>query len=525
MSDALFLEFIRFNHLLILLRSVHPEVIKEGAAARDFPEQATARGVILLMILQMLRQHFDLATQNGDLHMRRSGIFFVDAVFLDQVFLNGTFDGHDNKGGGMKTRASPFHQEPSRRNFMDIRPSIKQVPKKIGFEWTFVHRVVDSSSMESYVILGALAVGFGVLGWLLIRNQRHSDPHLNAELERRREEIGQIKEQLDEERAKHRELSAKGKEMYDRYKSLEGEKKVLEKERDGLGGRLTKLEATEERRHGEHADALSKLEASRIAAEDERQRVRRADENRLQRELEERDRQWAEHEVGVIAHLSDLCKQSELMFPFFTNVNLPKGFHGSLKPDFMIEFLSQYVIFDAKVSKSSNLAQYIADQVKKTAQKLKGNPQIYPTVFLVVPVAAIGELKKFSYYEEGVNFFIVPPQAVAPVLASLKRIEAYEFAKEMDPQERENIVDLVAHLNFHIATRNAIESYLIEHGVATLDKVQELNAELAKEIIVKREKMRHLNFNTAELKQLTANPGLVTQKLKELTKPQPKLEL
>lgn len=118
--------------------------------------------------------------------------------------------------------------------------------------------------------------------------------------------------------------------------------------------------------------------------------------NRAERE-EERDRIWNEHENAVIATLSELCKQPHLHFTSYSNNNLPDEFDGKLKPDFLIDFLGQYVVFDAKASKAESLQTYINDAVKTTAEKIKKNGRIYPHVFLVVPTEAIGELKKLIY--------------------------------------------------------------------------------------------------------------------------------
>lgn len=190
----------------------------------------------------------------------------------------------------------------------------------------------------------------------------------------------------------------------------------------------------------------------------------------------------------------------------------------------MIEFLEQYVIFDAKVSRSQDLQNYIKESVKKTAAKIKGNTSIYSTVYLVVPTEAIGDLKQQHFYEEGYNFFIVSPESIEPILASLKRIESYEFAKEMDPKERENIVDMIAAFHFHISARNAHELGIIKHGLDTLSKAEQLSPDILADALIKKAKMRHLNLSTAETKELTtANPIEVQKELEELVQPKAKI--
>jgi hypothetical protein len=233
---------------------------------------------------------------------------------------------------------------------------------------------------------------------------------------------------------------------------------------------------------------------------------------------------WAEHENKVVSLLTDLCNQPQFAFTSYDNNNLPEDFHGSLKPDFMIDFLQQYVVFDAKVSEAKNLQVYINDQVQKTAIKVKGNKKIYSTIFLVVPTVAIHELKKKYFYEEGFTFFVIEPESLASILALFKKIENYEFAEAMDPKERENIVDLIAAFNYHISARNAHELGLILHGLETLDKAERnMDPTIFADAMIKKAKMRHINLNTADTKELVANPEKVTQQLLDLVEPKARI--
>ncbi len=373
------------------------------------------------------------------------------------------------------------------------------------------------------ILSGIILIGIGFIAWKMYATAKDGDPYLKAELEKKNQEIGEINNRFSEMKSEKDKLSGQGKELYDRYKSLESEYKSTTKERDGLANRIAKYEAEEDRRQKKHEDMIAQQEAARKTLEDEKLRIRREDEEYKTRELAERDRMWNDHEQSVIALLGELCKKPQFGFDTYDNANLPEGFHGNLKPDFMIGFLNQYIIFDAKVSRSQDLQNYLKDAVKKTAKKVKGNEDIYSTIFLVVPTDAVLELKQTAFYEEGFTFYIVSPESLEPILASLKKIEQYEFAQEMDPQERENIVDMLAHFDFHISTRNAVDYHLLQHGVETLSKLRGKDSKLLQEMIIKRQKMRNLNFNTADVKQLAADPEAVHQKLMALTEPQAKL--
>ncbi len=318
-------------------------------------------------------------------------------------------------------------------------------------------------------------------------------------------DLARLEKDLEKEREAKNELSGKGKELYDRFKNVESDLKAVSKERDSLQSTLTKLEARREQQEKEHARGLEKIDAAERALKEERTRVIREDEERMQQLNEERDRIWNDHENAVIATMIDLCKQPSLQFTSYSNTNLPDDFDGSLKPDFLVEFLNQYVIFDAKASKAQSLQTYIDEAVKKTAEKVKKNAKIYPHIFLVVPTEAISELKKLIYAKDEYYFYIISREALAPILASLKRISTYELAESLDPQKRENIINMLSELATHISYRNAYELILTKHGAETLERVSRMDPAIAEEVEQKNAERKVSQFSVSEVKRLATS--------------------
>ena len=129
--------------------------------------------------------------------------------------------------------------------------------------------------------------------------------------------------------------------------------------------------------------------------------------------------------------MKEVCIKPEYSFNFFENTNLPESFDWKFKPDFLIEFLWQYVIFDAKISKSAPIQNYINDQVKSTAKKIKSSNntnEIYPTIFFVIPQMDFEKMNKIAFYEDWFNFFVITPEFFEIVLMSFKKISIYENA-------------------------------------------------------------------------------------------------
>lgn len=203
--------------------------------------------------------------------------------------------------------------------------------------------MVEYLPMIILYVLSALAlIGIGFIGYMLWKNQSIGDSLAN-------QKIGELKNALAEMKSEKDEQAGKAKQLFAEFTNIKAE-------RDQLQKRVHEFEEQRARREKEQEAALEKLATAERNFEAEKARVIREEEERRTHEAQERDRMWNEHENKVISELTDLCNQPQLSFQTFDNQNLPEGFHGSLKPDFMIAFLEQYVIFDVKVSEAKNLS-------------------------------------------------------------------------------------------------------------------------------------------------------------------------
>jgi hypothetical protein len=382
-----------------------------------------------------------------------------------------------------------------------------------------------------YILAGLILITCGYIAWKLSIKEdgAHVDERalleessrLKAELAQRMEEIGRMTVKLDAERSEKDKWAGTNKQMFSEAIKLEAKIESLSMERDSLKKRIVKFETDLEQREREFNDRLGRLEAAKVSLDQERQRVAREDEARTQQELEERDRLWNDHENTVVAQLTDLCKLPQFAFTSYSNTNLPEGFDGSLKPDFMIDFLGQYVIFDAKVSKSKSLQTYVNDQVKKTVEKVKDNDRIYKTIFLVVPSSGISELKSHHYVVDGYSIYVISPEALPPILASLKRISTYEFAEQMDPQQRDNIVQAIAEMDFHINLRNAADIVMSKMGTDLLSKLQRIDPAITEEVALKKQPMNaKAGLAATEIKKIVSNLTAQNTEMQRLVSPE-----
>jgi hypothetical protein len=382
--------------------------------------------------------------------------------------------------------------------------------------------------LTNVLLIILLVVVLGILAFLF-RNRKKDDTgrsaliieevaQLRAELSQRDKIIGRLTAEVKEEKSLKDELVGKNKQLFEQITNTKAENDNLQKENKVFVKQLSDYEAQEEENERKINDRIKSLETSTTKFEEEKLRVRKEDEEKQQKEKEERNRMWAEHEIAVRQRIIDLCKASQYNFSYYDNKNLPADFGGKFKPDILIEFLGQYVIFDAKKSES-DLQNYINTNVKSTVEKINGNQKIYPTVFFVVPTEAIKQLKTTRFYEQGFDFFVISPEAVESILASLKKISSYELAQQLDPQDRENIVNLIAEFDHHINMRNAVDILVAESGVSILKKANTLRPDIKEEIGVKKDKIRLQQFAPTDIKTLMLNVETQEEKIEEIISP------
>ena len=364
--------------------------------------------------------------------------------------------------------------------------------------------------MDIIVLIAVLGLS-GFLVWDRFFKPSEEKENVKKQLEDvYREKITDLEVKLRKAESDRDELSGKGKQMFAQLTSLKEKNESLDSKVSELSRELTTYKNNEEQEKKDIAKKITELTKSTEVLEDEKMRLRREDKERLELEEAERDRVWNEHENVCLSLMREVCQKPELAFNFYDNGNLPHSFDGTLKPDFLVEFLGQYIVFDAKMSRSANLQTYLNEQVKKTVKKIKAsknNDEIYQTVFFMIPTVEIATLKKTHFYEDGYSFYIVPIESFEAIIASYKKVTNYELAESFDPQERENIVNLIASYDQHISRQNAINLLTSIEGLKVMHQKGSLNDEIRGDVETTKKKMRLENLKPTDLKRFIQNPG------------------
>ncbi len=161
---------------------------------------------------------------------------------------------------------------------------------------------------------------------------------METELEKKTEEFGELKGDVKKISKDRDELAGKYETISREKIELQAARKYSEKELSETKDILARHEAEEVRKQKEFEERIHKLANAEKALEDERQRIRREDEQFQANILAEQTRIWNDHEQIVLSRLREACQKSAIGFTLHDNTALPSVF-TKLKPDAVVPFL------------------------------------------------------------------------------------------------------------------------------------------------------------------------------------------
>ena len=204
------------------------------------------------------------------------------------------------------------------------------------------------------------------------------------------------------------------------------------------------LKKEEEFRSKRYSEEIVSLQGIKLQLLDERAKeVQQRHEDELER-LKALKETWAAHQGDVQGRMKQLCQKHTLSY-----VDKPP-FKG--EPDNTLFICDEYVVFDAKSPAGDDLKNFPlylkaqAEGARKYA-KLEG---VKKDVFLVVPANTLACIKEFVYNLADYDVYVVSADSLEPLILALCKIEDYEFAEQLRPEDRENICRIIgkfAHLS------------------------------------------------------------------------------
>jgi hypothetical protein len=316
-----------------------------------------------------------------------------------------------------------------------------------------------------------------------LRNFQDSFSRVNTELEVLKNSQSNQSEKIEELQKRNSSLEAinsqylkRGTELSNEIVVLKQKLESLEKEIRVLKDENSRFKSEDEYRRQDHAKAVSSLRDIQQKIQQDRQ-----DELEIRAKAEiERIRNlkatWLDHEERVKNRIRTICNKTGIEYvdkvPF-------KG-----KPDNTLKINDEFIIFDAKSPASddlSNFPSYVKAQVESAIKYVK-EEDVRREVFLVVPTNTIELLDTFEYKLPDYTVYIITLDSLEPIMLTLKRIEDYEFAEQLSPEERENICRVIGKFVHLSKRRIQIDGFFAKQF---FELVYRSEADLSKDILTK----------------------------------------
>ena len=256
--------------------------------------------------------------------------------------------------------------------------------------------------------------------------------------------------------------------------------KLIEWERNNLKNENTRLVKDEETRNETLRKSVASSNTLQASLEKERQRIVDDRLKEIEENFEIQKQTWREHEKDVENHIQLICQNHVIKY-----VSQEEFPHPRNKPDNAIEIMDQLIIFDAKSPANddlNNFSKYIKLQTENLKKYAK-HDDVKKDLFLVIPSNTLNVIEKFTYNIGDYNVFIVTKDALEPVILSLKKVEEYEFAETLSPDQRDNICRIIGKFAHTTKRRIQIDQFFAEEFLDTLQKAKQLPSEILESVI------------------------------------------
>ena len=357
-----------------------------------------------------------------------------------------------------------------------------------------------------YLVLVVLVAGFA-----LVYFKKESVTEDNLEEDRNRilelEKSLVTKETEAKQQQQHIDIANAKTNAFEQVKientTLKEKLSNIEQERNNLKNENIFLKKEEENRNETLRKSIESTNTLQESLTNEKERLNDLRVKETEDRLEKMKWTWGEHEKDVENHLKLICRNH--VIKYISQENFP---HPRNKPDNSIEIMDQLIVFDAKSPANddlSNFPKYIKLQTE-SLKKYAKHDDVKKDLFLVIPSNTLQVINKFIYNIGDYNVYIVTKDALEPIILSLKKIEEYEFADKLSPEERDNVCRIIGKFAHTTKRRIQIDQFFAEEFLDTLNKA---GTQLPRDILESV-----IQFENAE----KLNPPMEKRKKQILTK-------
>ena len=244
------------------------------------------------------------------------------------------------------------------------------------------------------------------------------------------------------------------------------------------GEELARWEEGKEQMTHAYQENIARLNEIKENLEQERSKLVQEKEAEIQEKNSLLRTQWQAHERIVKQSIRSICLEHGISYL----EQVP--FNGS--PDNTVEFSGEYIVFDAKSPATEdleNFPKYIRAQTE-ALKKYAGQDKVKNELFLVIPGNTLAFIKKYSWNLGNYSVHIIPTEALEPVLLHLKRMDEFEFARDLSPEDREQLFRIIGRFAHTAKRKIQVDQFFAERFLELLRRCEtDLPEELRRQVL------------------------------------------
>jgi hypothetical protein len=254
-----------------------------------------------------------------------------------------------------------------------------------------------------------------------------------------------------------------------------------------LQNKVNAFEFKKEQQQIEYDQKVNSLNNLKDSMEKDKVKIHDDREAEIHQKYDMMKKTWAIHEQETKEAILGICQKHI--------IDYVEKFPHKGTPDNVVNIMNEYIVFDAKSPANDNLDNfptYIKAQVEQVKKYAKLD-DVRKEIFLVVPSNTIDLLPIKTYKTPDYTVYIITKDSLEPVLLSLKKIEEYEFAEQLSPEERINICRVIGKFAHTTKRKIQIDQFFT---MQFLDILSKCKNELPKDIleqVIEFEKASTLN--------------------------------
>jgi len=253
---------------------------------------------------------------------------------------------------------------------------------------------------------------------------------------------------------------------------------MLDAEKNRLQQQNTQLTTEEEGRQTIYKSDVAALSSIREQIQQERSAEQEERSNLEIERLKKLKETWSTHQENVKNLIKSICNKHTIEYV--------DKVHFKGDPDNTLKICGEYVVFDAKSPATddlTNFPNYLKDQAEK-AKKYAKQEGVKKDIFFVVPTSTLEKLNKFVFNLGDYDLFVISVDSLEQIILGLKKIEEYEFAEKLSPEDRDNICRILGKFAHLTKRRIQIDSYFTKQFIQLAYTTEtELPAELMTKVL------------------------------------------